>query len=153
MGIAVWRVTIKPKMGHFGGMSVFAKKKMCDYQRSSEHVVTRWGSTGRLTVPYRCTIDVWTHMGPYGVPTGPPEARRDPTGPRRHRRTPLNRRLPGLGGPQLLLASAVAIVALVRDRNAWAYPNTRVAPAGVANAWAHPNMGQEPQQQASMTPA
>ena len=54
-------------MSHFGGMSVFAQKKMCDYQRSSEHVVTRRGSTGRSTVPYRCTIDVRTHTGPYGL--------------------------------------------------------------------------------------
>merc|ERR1739841_428225 len=56
---------------------------MCDYQRSSEYVVTRRGSTGRSTVPYRCTIDVWTHTGPYGVPTGLRGARRDPTDPRR----------------------------------------------------------------------
>ena len=82
-------------------MSVFAQKEMCDYQRSSEHVVTRRGSTGRSTVPYRCTIDVRTHTGPSGVPTGPPGPRRDPTDPRRT-----------AGGPQLLLASAVAMVGL-----------------------------------------
>ena len=28
-------------MSHFLGMSVFAQKKMCDYQRSSGHVVIR----------------------------------------------------------------------------------------------------------------
>ena len=108
MGIAVWRVTINQKMKHFWAMSVFAAKNMCDYQRSLEHVVTRRGSTGRSTVPYWCTIDVRTHTGSSGVPTGPPGPRRDPTEPRRHRRTPLHRSLPGLGGPQLLLASAEA---------------------------------------------
>ena len=100
-------------MSHFGGMSVFAQKKMCDYQRSSGHVVTRRGSTGRSTVPYRSTIDVRTHTGLYGVPTGPPGpvgTDGPPADHRRHRRTPFNRRLPGLGGPQILLASAVAIV-------------------------------------------
>ena len=61
-------------------MLVFAQEKMCDYQRSSEHVVTRRGSTGRSTILYRCTIDVRTHTGPYGVPTGPPGPHRDPTG-------------------------------------------------------------------------
>ena len=80
-------------------MSVFAQKKMCDYQRSSEHVVTRRGSTGRSTVPYRCTIDVRTHTGPYGVPTGPPGPRRDPTGPRRT--------AGGTVGPRLIGASPV----------------------------------------------
>ena len=35
------------------------------------------------TVPYRCTIDVRTPWARHGVPTGPPEARRDPTDPRR----------------------------------------------------------------------
>ena len=64
-------------------MSVFVQKKMFDYHRSSEYAVTCRGSMGRSTVPYRCTIDVRTHMGPYGVPTGPPGPHRDPTGPRR----------------------------------------------------------------------
>ena len=63
------------------------------------HDGTRWGSTDRPTVPHRCTIDVRTHAGPSGVPTGPPGPRRDPTDPRRT-----------AGGPQLLLASAVAMV-------------------------------------------
>ena len=63
------------------------------------HDGTRWGSTGRSTVPYRCTIDVRTHTGPYGVPTGPLEPRRDPTGPRR---------IPGgTIGPRLIGASLV----------------------------------------------
>ena len=44
---------------------------------------TRRGSTGRSTVQYRCRIHVWTHMGPYGVPTGPSGPRRDPTDPQR----------------------------------------------------------------------
>ena len=72
------------------------------------HDGTRQGSTDRSTVPYRCTTHVRTHTGPSGVPTGPPGPRRDPTDPLRHRRIPFHRRLPGLGGPQLLLASAVA---------------------------------------------
>ena len=69
-------------------------------------------------VPYQCTIDVRTHTGPYGVPTGPLEPHRDPTVPRtpadrrRHRRTPLNRSLPGLGGPQRLLAQPRLLVSL-----------------------------------------
>ena len=54
---------------------------MCDYQRSSGHVVTRWGSTDRSTGPYRCTIDVRTPWARHGVPTGPPEPRRDLKGP------------------------------------------------------------------------
>ena len=45
--------------------------------------MTRRGSTDRSTVPYRCTIDVRTHTGPYGVPMGPPGPRWDPMGPRR----------------------------------------------------------------------
>ena len=64
-------------------MSVFAQKEICDYQRSSEHVVTRRGSTGRSIVLYLCTIDVRTHTGPYGVSTGALGARWDLTGPRR----------------------------------------------------------------------
>ena len=71
------------------------------------HDRTRRGSTDRSTVPYRCTIDVRTHTGPYGDPTGPPGPRRDLMGPRR---TPLNRSLPGLGGPQLLLAQPRLLV-------------------------------------------
>ena len=51
------------------------------------HDGTCWGSMGRSTVPYRCTIDVripWAHLG---VPTGrlgprrPPAARRRPCPP------------------------------------------------------------------------
>ena len=86
-------------MGNFLGMSVFALKKMCDYQRSSENVVTRRDSTGRSNVPYRCTIDVRTHTGPCGVPTGPLVPRRDPTGPRRT--------AGGTVGPRLIGASPV----------------------------------------------
>ena len=77
------------------------------------------GSIDRSTVPYRCTIDVRTPWARHGVPTGPPEPRRDPfNGPpadrRGHRRTPFNRRLPGLGGPPLLLASASVLVFIAR---------------------------------------
>ena len=91
-----------------GGMSVFAQNKMCDYQRSSGHVVTRRGSTGRSTVPYRCTIDVRTRMGPSGVPTGPPGPRRDPTDPRLTAGGTVGP--PRLGGPQLLLAQPRLLV-------------------------------------------
>ena len=63
------------------------------------HDETRQGSAGRSTVPYRCTIDVRTHTGPYGVPTGPPGPRRDPTGPRRT--------AGGTVGPRLIGASPV----------------------------------------------
>ena len=76
---------------------------MCDYQRSSEHVVTRRGSTGSSTVTNLCTIDVRTH-GTHGVPTGPLEPHRDPTGPQRTACGVGPQFLPGLGGPQLLLA-------------------------------------------------
>ena len=62
-------------------------------------------------------IDARLMYGPPGHATASPRALRAPLVPdgppadrRRHRQTPLNRRLPGLGGPQLLLASAVAIV-------------------------------------------
>ena len=41
MGIAVWRVTVKPKNESFLRHVGFRPEKMCDYQRSSEHVVTR----------------------------------------------------------------------------------------------------------------
>ena len=41
---------------------------------------------------------------------GPVGTRRTPGGPRRHRRTPFHRRLPGLGGPQLLLAQPMLLV-------------------------------------------
>ena len=44
---------------------------------------TRRVLADRSTVPYRCTIDVRTHTGPSGVPTGPPGPCRDPTDPRR----------------------------------------------------------------------
>ena len=52
------------------------------------HNGTRQGSTDRSTVPYRCTIDVRTHTGPYvtlmcllgtqRTPGGPPVAPSDP---------------------------------------------------------------------------
>ena len=57
------------------------------------------GSTGRSTVPYRCTIDVRTPWARHGVPTGPPEAGRYLTDPRR---TP-----GGTVGPRLIGASEV----------------------------------------------
>ena len=63
------------------------------------HDRTRRGSTDRSTVPYWCTIDVRTHTGPYGVPTGPPGPHRDPTDPRRT--------AGGTVGPRLIGASPV----------------------------------------------
>ena len=43
--------------------------------------IARRGSPHHSTVllQYQCTIDARTHAGPYGVPTGPPRARRNPT--------------------------------------------------------------------------
>ena len=63
------------------------------------HDGTRQGSTGRSTFPYRCMIDVRTHTGPYGVPTGPLGRRQDPMGPRRT--------AGGTVGPRLIGASPV----------------------------------------------
>ena len=63
------------------------------------HDWTRRGSTGRSTVPYWCTIDVRSHTGPYGGPTGPLGAFRDPAGPRRT--------AGGTVGPRLIGASPV----------------------------------------------
>ena len=66
-------------------------------------VLARKDPTGldgyRLTVPYWCTIDVWTHRGPYGVPTGPPGPHWDPTG--------IRRTAEGTVGPCLIGASLV----------------------------------------------
>ena len=71
-------------------------------------VLARQGSTDRSTVLYRCTIHVRTPWARHGAPTGPPGPRRDPTDPRRTAGGP--QLLPGLGGPQLLLASASVLV-------------------------------------------
>ena len=108
-------------MSHLGGISVFAQKKMCEYQRSSEHVVTRRGSTGRSTVLYRCTIDVQTMYRPLRDAPASPRALRGPIGTdgppadrRRHGRTPFNRQLPSLDGPQLLLAQPRLLVFFIR---------------------------------------
>ena len=69
---------------------------------------TPTGLDGSLDCPISvhdsCTDPYGSLRRPHG-PSGGPSADR-----RRHRRTPFHRRLPGLGGPQLLLASAVAIV-------------------------------------------
>ena len=99
------RVTRQGSSGHIGFRRVSVGTLFW-------HDGTRRGSTDRSTVPYRCTIDVRTHTGPYGVPTGPPGARRDPADRRRHRRTPFHRSLPSLGGPQLLLAQPWLLVIL-----------------------------------------
>ena len=62
-------------------------------------------------------IDARLMYGPPGHATASPRAlrgpvgtQRTPGGPQRHRRTPFNRRLPGLGGPQLLLAQPMLLV-------------------------------------------
>ena len=80
------------------------------------HDRTRWGSTDRSTAPYRCTIHVRIHTGPYGVPRGTPGVCQDPTGPRRHRGTLLNRSLTGLDGPLLGLAQPWLLVILREPR-------------------------------------
>ena len=54
-------------------------------------------------------IDAQSMYRPPGHTTASQRALRDPTDPRRHRRTPLNMRLTGLGGLQLLSAEAGAI--------------------------------------------
>ena len=96
MGIAVWRVTIKPNIIHFLGVCRFSpKKNVC--------LPTQLGAcshpTGRSTVPYCCRIDVRTPWARHSVPMGPPEARRDPTDPRRT--------AGGTVGPRLIGASPV----------------------------------------------
>ena len=81
------------------------RKKMCAFQRSSEHVVIRRvAQLSRIgaRLMYGTTYGTPRRPhGPSGAPSGPD---RPPADRRRHRRTPFNRRLPGLGGPQLLLA-------------------------------------------------
>ena len=57
------------------------------------------GTSWSRMVPYWCTIDVRTHTGHSGVPTGPLGACRDPTGPRRT--------AGGTVGPRLIGASPV----------------------------------------------
>ena len=68
------------KISHFGGMSVFAQKKMCDYQRSSGLVVIR--RVARLS-----RIGAQLMFGPLGHATAAPQAllggRRAPTAARR----------------------------------------------------------------------
>ena len=76
MGIAVWRVRIKQKISHFWGMSVFAQKKMCAFQRSSEHVVIR--RVARLS-----RIGAGLMFGPPGHTTASPRALRGPVGTQR----------------------------------------------------------------------
>ena len=83
---------------------------MCAFQRSSELVVIR--GVARLS-----RIGPRLMFGPLGHATASTQALRGPSGAngrpadrRRHGRTPFNRRLPGLGGPQLLLASASVLV-------------------------------------------
>ena len=80
MGIAVWRVTIKPKnRSIFGHVGFRPEKNVC--------LPTQLGAcshpTGRPTVPYLCTMDVRTHCAFHGVPTGLPGPRRGLTAARR----------------------------------------------------------------------
>ena len=51
-------------------MSVFAQKKMCDYQRSSENVVARRGSSGSHMVPYGSVYQSYTDTGQSSDPSG-----------------------------------------------------------------------------------
>ena len=96
MGIAIWRVTIKPTNVSFWGHAGFRpEKNVC--------LPTQLGAcshpTGRSTVPYWCTIDVRTPWARHGVTTGPPGPCRAPTAARQPsrgskgdlRRTPLLR--------------------------------------------------------------
>ena len=112
MGIAVWRVTEKPQnRSNLGHVGFRPEKNVC--------LPTQLGAcshpTGRSTVPYWCTIDVRTPWARHGVPTGPPGPRRAPTARRQLGPADFPRSLPGLGGPQLLLASARAIVSSRRE--------------------------------------
>ena len=68
------------KIGHFWGMSVFAQKKMCAFQRSSEHVVirrvarlSRIGARLMFGPPGHATASaLWVPVGPRRPPGGPP---------------------------------------------------------------------------------
>ena len=76
MGIAVWRVTIKPQNRFILGACQFSPQK-------NVSLSTQLGAcshpTGRSTVPYRSMIDVRTPWARHSVPTG----RLGPVGPRR----------------------------------------------------------------------
>ena len=61
------------KIGHFLGMSVFAQKKMCAFQRSSEHVVIR-------QVAPLSRIGARLMFGPPGHATTSPRVLRGPDG-------------------------------------------------------------------------
>ena len=92
------------KISHLGGMSVFAQKKMCAFQRSSGLVVIR--RVARLSC-----IGARLMFGPLGHATASIQAHRGPTGPRQPPGGPqaalssfFSEAAPGLGGPQLRLA-------------------------------------------------
>ena len=62
------------KISNFRGMSVFAQKKMCDFQRSLGHVVIR--RVARLS-----GIGARLMFGPFGHATASPRALLGPSGP------------------------------------------------------------------------
>ena len=141
MGIAVWRVTIKPKnRSIFGHVGFRPEKNVC--------LPTQLGAcshpTGRSTVPYWCTIDVRTPWARHGVPTGPPGPRRAPTAARRPAGGSV--RLIFIGGPRFgrpatpILASAGAIVIAPSSGEgeslnilAARVPTGRLGPPGLSN--------------------
>ena len=80
-----------------------------------------------VSVHDRCTDPLGTPrrpQGPSGGSSGPNGPSADP---RRHRRTLFNRRLPGLGGPQLLLAQPVLLggIPLLGLEIAWLVSSSR----------------------------
>ena len=82
MGRAVWRVTEKPKKYViFWGMSVFAEKNMCAFQRSSGLVVIRRGSSGSRMVPYGSVYQSYTDTGQSSDPSGLVRSCQGPSGP------------------------------------------------------------------------
>ena len=89
-----------------------------------------FGTTGPIKerVARPSCIDAQLMFGPLGTPRRPHVPSGSPSGPngppadrRRHRLNPFPRSLPGLGGPQLPLASAMAIVSKRSDRRRNSY--------------------------------
>ena len=85
-------------------------------------VLARWTPTGLdgsldcpISVQDSCTDPYGTFRRPHGPSGGPSGPDGPPADRRRHRRTPFHRRLPGLGGPQLLLAQPRLLVSSFLD--------------------------------------
>ena len=89
-----------------------------------------------VSVHDRCTDPLGTPRRPHG-PSGAPSGPNGPPADRRgHCQTPFNRRLPGLGGPQLLLASAAATY-LRRRVTCWSERARSIYPWGVSQTGVH----------------